>query len=118
VQVGLHSSGRLISDLNRGFQDSLWDDMRFTSGGWFSRDKDTIGLVAARTELLELFLQRAEPFGDQVNILHFETPFSKNDQEEYSWPTSSDLTQSVGDRPSEEVITIAANVAQCSSTKA
>ena len=69
VQVGQHSRGGFVGDLDRRLQDPPGDDVRVGRGRRLGRDVHPVVLVAAFAVRLQLLLQCREPVFHKVNVL-------------------------------------------------
>lgn len=69
VQVGVHTQWWLVSDFDRVFQNTLWDDVTLGRRRWLGTDEHSEVRVAGVAMLLQLLLQHAQPLGHQVDVL-------------------------------------------------
>ena len=73
MQVGIHAGGRLVSDLDGVLQQALWDEVGFGCGRWLGAQEHAIVLMTADAVALNAFVQAAQPFSHQVDVLSSHT---------------------------------------------
>ena len=61
MDVGEHASGRLVGDLDGGFQDSLRDVVGLGARGWFGANEKAVVGVAIGGIFLHRLLQLGQP---------------------------------------------------------